>query len=104
MAEPIRLTTGDPSTPAEAAERILLILGCTNESGGVFKDDMETITTIISDLVAPGRRAEQLLRAYVAEEISIGRFRECIQLWATDQEFVLPCDTVGGRGVVSRSS
>ena len=51
MSEPIRLTTGDPSTPAEAAERIVLILGCTNESGGVFKDDLETITTIISDLL-----------------------------------------------------
>ena len=49
---PIQLTGGDPGTPKEAAYRILLLLGCTNESGGVFGDDLETITTIIADLVA----------------------------------------------------
>ena len=84
------LTGGDPATPEAAAYRILTILGCTDESGGLFQDDMQTITTIIADLVNPAKRAEQLLRAYVAEEISIGRLRECIALWSQDIEFVLP--------------
>jgi hypothetical protein len=88
----ILLTGGDPSTPKDAAYRILLILGCTGESGGVFQDDLDTVTTIIADLVTPGKRAEQLLRAYVAEEISIGRLRECITLWSEANEFTLPGD------------
>ena len=49
---PIQLTGGDPGTPKEAAYRILFILGCTDESGAIFGDDLETITTIITDLVA----------------------------------------------------
>ena len=96
MTEPkrpkIMLTGGDPSTPETAAERILIMLGCTNESGGVFSDDLNSITSIISDLVLPGRRAEHLLRAYVAEEISIGRLRECIVMWSQDIEFTLPTE------------
>ena len=92
MTEPkgIALTGGDPSTPRDAAERILLILGCTNESGGAFQDDVETISTIISDLVTPGERARALLQAFVAEEISTGRLLECIRLWSEDNDFVLP--------------
>lgn len=86
----IQLTGGDPATPAEAAYRILLMLGCTSESGGVFDDDLAKITTVISDLVMPGRRASQLLQAYVQEDISIGRLRECITLWSEANDFVLP--------------
>jgi hypothetical protein len=88
----IFLTGGEPSTSKEAAYHILLILGCTGESGGVFQDDLDTVTTIIADLVTPGKRAEQLLRAYVAEEISIGRLRECITLWSEANDFALPGD------------
>lgn len=55
MSQPIMLTGGDPSTPEEAAYRILLILGCTDESGGVFRDDLDRITTIIADLVTNAR-------------------------------------------------
>ena len=51
IRKPIHLTTGDPATAAEAAYRILSRLGCTTEDGGVFDDDLEIITGIISDLV-----------------------------------------------------
>jgi len=88
----IMLTGGDASTPREAAHRILLILGCTDPSGAVFQDDVDAITNIISDLVNPSRRAEQLLRAYVDGEISLARLRECTRSWSAGNDFVLPAE------------
>jgi chemotaxis signal transduction protein len=93
MPNKIQLTGGDPSTPEEAAERILRILGCNTDAGGVFVDDLNTVSTIIKDLIEPNdsaKRAEQILNAYVGGEISLARLRQCIILWSIDEEFKLP--------------
>lgn len=52
------MSTSD-TTPQDAARHILLRLGCTDDSGGVYQDDLDTISGIIGALVAPQRHTEQ---------------------------------------------
>lgn len=93
--ETINLTTGDPpiTNEVQAAAYILEMLGCFQPQGGVSGDDIERVAGVISDLTGPLKPANTLLRAYVEEEISIGRLRECIRLWGNKEAFQLPSAT-----------